>query len=204
MIEKPYNQRREDRRHAILDAAESLFLQQGFDRVSLNAIVQRSGGSLATVYAIFGNKHGLLHAVMDRAREEGLRELAELIDETSSPAAILRDFGLRYHQFITQPRTVALTRLVIAQSLNDAEYGCRFIRDIQLRFVKRMAEVFSRWTTTGQARIDRPHEAAELFIALVQCDAPVRTMLGMAPEPTDAATLNWRLAPFLEHFQVAS
>src|SRR3546814_3108340 len=55
---EPVATRRQDRRKAILDAAESLFLDQGFDRVSLAAVVGQSGGSLATLYELFGNKQG--------------------------------------------------------------------------------------------------------------------------------------------------
>lgn len=57
---------RERRQSAILDAAESLFLEQGYDRTSLAEIVKRSGGSLATLYELFGNKQGLLHAIATR------------------------------------------------------------------------------------------------------------------------------------------
>src|SRR3546814_2798082 len=56
---EPVATRQQDRRKAILDAAESLFLDQGFDRVSLAAVVGQSGGSLATLYELFGNKQGL-------------------------------------------------------------------------------------------------------------------------------------------------
>src|SRR3546814_4201594 len=57
---------RERRQSAILDAAESLFLEQGYERTSLAEIVKRSGGSLATLYELFGNKQGLLRAIADR------------------------------------------------------------------------------------------------------------------------------------------
>src|SRR3546814_8551563 len=117
--------RREDRRQAILDAAESLFLEQGYERVSVNAIVQRSGGSLATVYDLFGNKHGLLYAVVDRARDEGLKGVEDIYAQDSRPGAILRELALRYHAFATAPRSPALMRLVIAQSLTDPEFGRR-------------------------------------------------------------------------------
>ncbi|RYD43145.1 MAG: TetR/AcrR family transcriptional regulator, partial [Sphingomonadales bacterium] len=49
---------RERRQSAILDAAESLFLEQGYERTSLAEIVKTSGGSLATLYELFGNKQG--------------------------------------------------------------------------------------------------------------------------------------------------
>src|SRR3546814_2220272 len=94
--------RREDRRQAILDAAESLFLEQGYERVSVNAIVQRSGGSLATVYDLFGNKHGLLYAVVDRARDEGLKGVEDIYAQDSRPGAILRELALRSEEHTSE------------------------------------------------------------------------------------------------------
>ncbi|MCM8730084.1 TetR/AcrR family transcriptional regulator [Hephaestia sp. GCM10023244] len=196
--------RREDRRQAILDAAESLFLEQGFERVSVNAIVQRSGGSLATVYDLFGNKHGLLYAVVDRARNEGLKGVEDIYAAETRPGAVLRELALRYYAFATTPRSLALMRLVIAQSLSDPEFGRRFNQDVHLRFVARLAEAFRRWTAAGKARIDRPQDAADLYFAIVLCDAPVRALLGIAPDDTNADALNWRLAPFLEHYHIAA
>src|SRR3546814_11941406 len=64
---------RERRQSAILDAAESLFLEQGYERTSLAEIVKRSGGSLATLYELFGNKQGLLRAIATRWRSEERR-----------------------------------------------------------------------------------------------------------------------------------
>src|SRR3546814_8686691 len=61
---------RERRQSAILDAAESLFLEQGYERTSLAEIVKRSGGSLATLYELFVNKQGLLRAIATRWCDE--------------------------------------------------------------------------------------------------------------------------------------
>ena len=52
------------RRRAIIEAARSLFVEQGYERTTLSEIVDRAGGSLATVYKLFGNKDGLLEAAV--------------------------------------------------------------------------------------------------------------------------------------------
>ena len=70
------------RHEAILDAAETLFIEQGYDRTSLAEIVRRSGGSLATLYELFGNKQGLLHAIAIRWRDE---MTAERTDPATAP-----------------------------------------------------------------------------------------------------------------------
>jgi AcrR family transcriptional regulator len=52
------------RRQAFLEAAREVFLEQGYEAASVNDVVRRAGGSLATLYAQFGNKEGLFRAVM--------------------------------------------------------------------------------------------------------------------------------------------
>ena len=53
------------KRAAILTAARELFLSDGFDRTSVDAVAARAGVSKRTVYDYFGDKQTLLQAVVD-------------------------------------------------------------------------------------------------------------------------------------------
>ncbi|MBB4631439.1 TetR/AcrR family transcriptional regulator [Sphingosinicella soli] len=194
------DERRTIRRQAILDAAEALFLENGYPFVSLSAIVQQSGGSLATIYQMFGNKQGLLRAVVDRSSDESLKELETLFTSKQSPRRILEAFAVGYLAFVASPRAIAFLRLVIAESLTDPAFGAAFDRDMQTRFVARMATLFERWNTERRARIDRPWQAAELYFAILMCNVPVRSLLGKPPGGTSREDIIWRLACFLDHF----
>lgn len=194
------DERRTARRQAILDAAEALFLEYGYPSVSLNTIVQRSGGSLATIYQMFGNKQGLLRAVVDRNSDEDLRGLDTLLSSDLPPRRILEEFAIGYLKILTSPRTIAFMRLIITESLNDPEFGSAFDRDMQLRYVARIAGLFERWNAAGKALIDRSWEAADLYFALLLSNAPVRLLLGIQPEGASREDIIWRLACFLDHF----
>jgi AcrR family transcriptional regulator len=50
----------------ILDAAEKMFAEAGFDGASLRDIVREAGVNLATVYYYFESKEGLIAAVIER------------------------------------------------------------------------------------------------------------------------------------------
>jgi len=52
----PQTKRGIDRREALLAAADELFLQHGFDGVSLDSLVAHVGGSKASIYQYFGCK----------------------------------------------------------------------------------------------------------------------------------------------------
>jgi AcrR family transcriptional regulator len=193
---------REGRRNAILDAAESLFLELGFEGTTLGAVVGRSGGSLATLYSEFGNKLNLLRAVVERMREQA-PDIATLREQGSSPREVLRELAHRFHRFVMNERTLAFMRVVIAQSLADPEFGQAFHHDIRLQVVGRLAETLEQWTREGKARIDDPIAVAELYFAALMCDAPLKAMLGLPVEPTDDAVLDWRIEPLLRHFAIA-
>nr|WP_293858711.1 TetR/AcrR family transcriptional regulator [Sphingomonas sp. SCN 67-18] len=195
--------RREDRRRAILDAAEALFLDQGFERTSLAAIVKCSGGSLATLYEHFSNKRGLLRAVLDRRRDENLDDHARLIDAAADPADALRALAHWIHDYFIDPRSVAMMRIMIGESLRDPQFARDLHRDVHLVHVHKLAEVFRRWTAEGKARFEDADAAAELYFATVMCNAELNAMLDAKSRDAVAASraqIEWRLEPFLAYF----
>lgn len=52
-----------DRRQQILAATLALFAEQGLGNVTINAISQRSGASVGSIYHHFGDRAGVLHAL---------------------------------------------------------------------------------------------------------------------------------------------
>ncbi len=65
-----------DNRARILDHALRLFVAQGYDAVGVQAICDAAGITKPTLYHYFGNKRGLLEAIMDTWGAPFLRELA--------------------------------------------------------------------------------------------------------------------------------
>lgn len=196
--------RRGDRRQAILDAAESLFIEYGFDRVSLAAVVKRSGGSLATLYEHFGNKFGLLRAVMERGKRERFKSLETRISEMDSAADILRLIAANLRAYLMTPHAVGMIRIVIAESLRDPDFGRGFHED-HLRQLQDLTELFRNWNAQGKARFDDPEAAAALFHAMMTSDAQLNALIGLnahGQEPGTEDQMQWRLNLFIEHFQV--
>lgn len=71
-------------RGAILDAAEELFAQRGFDRVSMQAIGRRAGVSAALPAYFFGGKAALYRTMMERLLAEREARLAPLGDQAAA------------------------------------------------------------------------------------------------------------------------
>ena len=69
----------------ILDAAEALFAEQGFEATSLRQLTQRAGVNLAAVNYHFGSKESLVKAVLSRRIEPINEERVRRLDALSSP-----------------------------------------------------------------------------------------------------------------------
>ncbi|MFI0976369.1 TetR/AcrR family transcriptional regulator [Streptomyces sp. NPDC021093] len=70
------------KRAAILSAARELFLSDGFDRTSVDAIAARAEVSKRTVYDYFGDKQTLLRAVVDGVGESLITTIRRTLDDT--------------------------------------------------------------------------------------------------------------------------
>ncbi len=194
--------RRLERRRAMIEAAESLFLDQGYDATSLAAIVKRSGGSLATLYELFGNKQGLLRAIIE-LRDEHDRGPGYGQDcAMTPPSELLRCYAHRVYSHVTSPRAIALKRIVITEALRDPEFARTLYEDIHLPPIRELAEILRRLDEDGKASIDDPMAAAGLFFAIVMSDAQLRMLVEGDTGLLDPTALDWRLKPFLSHFRI--
>lgn len=108
------------KRRAILSAAHDLFLSEGFDRTSVDAVAARANVSKRTVYDYFGGKDALLIAVFEDASthvvgllRDAIRE--ELTEITDLEADLVR-FSLSLVSATVSAPWFALLRLVILES----------------------------------------------------------------------------------------
>lgn len=195
---------RERRHEAILDAAEALFMEQGYDRTSLAEIVRRSGGSLATLYELFGNKQGLLHAIAVRWCGETMAGRADRgAGSAQSNVETLMDYVRSECDTWRSPRAIALMRMLVSECLRDRDFALQTYRDLHLPFIAELTDLFAGWAAAGEAAIDDPEAAAHLFLSIVSGDTMLSRLFGVEDGIPDEAQIRWRLEPFFTHFRIA-
>src|SRR5918998_1258371 len=93
-------------RAAILDAAEKLFADKGFDATSLSDVGSAAGVSRGTPGYFFGSKAELYQAVLDRSfaevREAVRAGRARALASGQSPEAILAGAVSDYFDFLAE------------------------------------------------------------------------------------------------------
>jgi AcrR family transcriptional regulator len=101
-----------DRR--ILDAAQRLFLVQGYDATNCEQVVAEAGAGKASLYARYANKQELFAAVVERSVASLLTENLEVVPTDRGVAERLRIAGKLILEHALQEQVVALMRVVIS------------------------------------------------------------------------------------------
>jgi AcrR family transcriptional regulator len=183
------DERRSTRKHrAILEAAATVFLRNGYLGTSMDEIAALAGVSKQTVYKHFTDKERLFVEIVmttvDEISDSVHREVLDLQD-SGDVEADLRDLARRQLTRVMQPRLLELRRLVIGEAGRFPELGRMFYDRGPGRTIAALAAVFERLAARGVLRIDDPTLAAAHFNWLIM-SAPINEamLLGRgAPEP---------------------
>jgi TetR/AcrR family transcriptional repressor of mexJK operon len=157
------------KRADILAAARSLFLEEGFDRASVDAVSARAGVSKRTVYDYFGDKQNLLVAVL---RESGMLLLDSIRDAIDEHLTEVTDLEGALTGFAVQITTMTmgstdyrdLIKLVSTESLHLP--GGAVDQWLGDEPEDAVAERFAELGRLGMLDVPDPRLAADHFIAL--------------------------------------
>lgn len=96
----PTSPARPDRRRDILDAALACFLEQGIEPTTIEAIRERCGASVGSIYHHFGSKDGILAALCLRALDEQSASMARATAGAPTPRDGVRGLVLGYLDWV--------------------------------------------------------------------------------------------------------
>lgn len=114
------------KREAILEAAKRLFLCNGYDGSSMEAIASEAGVSKLTVYSHFTDKETLFSEAVKAKCAEQLPALYFQLAEGAPLEKVLLNIARGFHRLINSHEAIALTRLMAAQA-GQMEGGISFV-----------------------------------------------------------------------------
>ena len=170
MIDQTECDRLDRRRRAFIEAAQELFVRQGYEHTTLVDIVDRAGGSLATVYKLFENKEGILKVVVFEKASSGAALVRDAAEKGGTPYEILHRLAVSFQAHFLDPEVVALVRIVIARSVSDKDFARRFFERTAMRTLESLQQLFTNWHNKGIELNAPPHILAELFLGLFVSD----------------------------------
>ena len=171
------------KRASILEAAKQLFLEQGYQGVSMDQIATTAGVSKLTVYSHFGDKETLFAAAIAATCEEVLPE--ELF--APAPAGTLREqlrsIGQAFFDLITSDEAISMHRLM--NTPGTAENAMREL--IWNAGPQRLQEAgecgLQPHVAAGRLRIDDIPLAASQFFCLLKGELHPMMACGLCRQP---------------------
>jgi len=126
-VRAPQQVRSQETLTRILDAAEDLVAEKGFDDTPISEIVRRAGSSVGAFYTRFEDKDALLHALYDRYLENALATTDDALDPARWESASVRKLVHTVVRFLVQiyREQGGMIRVFVARNQRDQTFQAR-------------------------------------------------------------------------------
>jgi TetR/AcrR family transcriptional repressor of mexJK operon len=154
----------------LIEEATRLFMERGFDATTIDAVAEAAGISKPTVYSRYKDKNALFEAVLKDRIEAWLAPLAAIADKASDGSGLrsaLHDLSKRILSQSQAPGANSLRRVLAAQALQFPDLARLAHEHGWMGGVRAVAGLLRRYAERGDAEINDPDTAAELFMSLV-------------------------------------
>jgi AcrR family transcriptional regulator len=199
-------QKGQARRLRLLETAADAFLELGYAKASMQMIVRQTGGSASTAYQLFGNKEGLLIAVLQRELEQ-LRAAVFPESLCALPVAdALKAISERLLAYCVQQRTVRFYRLVMSECHRMDQIAHYLREQASLQIHAPLERCLLAACTRGELAIAEPAQAALMLGNLINGIAHEARLDGGYPDgppERDLAACRFGIAAFLRAFAPA-
>lgn len=172
-----------EKNRAIVAAAEELFLNKGFDAVSMDEVAERAGVSKRTVYSHFGSKEDMFVALLEGKCNAVRENVVDTADDEAPIEETLICFGLAFLAMIFNEESLKLFRILAAQSYAFPDLGRRFYEAGPSRSTQAMADYLARQADRGVIRITDARLAAETLTSSMLNKRLTACLLQAAPIP---------------------
>ena len=171
------------KRAAILDAAKQLFIEQGFQGVSMDQIASTAGVSKLTVYSHFGDKEALFaEAVASKCREALPDDLF-----ASPPEGPLRDqlraIGHAFFALITSEEAISMHRLMNTPGTTENSLRELFWNAGPQRLQASFAQFLQARMDEGRLQVEDAGLAASQFFCLLKGELHPMMACGLCRQP---------------------
>ncbi|MDA5557316.1 TetR/AcrR family transcriptional regulator [Shimia sp. MMG029] len=163
----------------VLEHARRLFMQHGFESVSMDHIAQAAQVSKATLYNYFPDKRMLFMEVARRECEEQAEQLEAKVDDAQPVADVLRVVGRGLMGIILSEFGRNMFRVCVSEVDRFPEIGQQFYASGPELCRNRLTEFFQEAEARGELSVPDPGLAADQFEELCKAGLFLRQVTGV-------------------------
>ncbi|MEO0399926.1 MAG: TetR/AcrR family transcriptional regulator [Pseudomonadota bacterium] len=172
---------------AIISAARQIFLSNGFDGASMDAIAHTAGVSKRTVYNRFQSKEALFGAAIEETCKRILPVSLDGLETAAPIEQVIEDLARSILYGILEPEAIALRRIATFEAGRKPELGHSFLEHGLHYMINAGTAIFERLAAANDLDIDDPHTAICQLGALITEPLYSELLLGGPPDNLDAA-----------------
>lgn len=169
------------RRDAFVDVARRLIQTKGYERTSIQDVLDALDASRGAFYHYFDSKGALLEAVLDRMVDEAMERIAPVMDDPDIPAPEkLRLVFSGIAAYKADQRDLALAILEVWLSDQNAIVRERLRRRQAMALAAILDRIVAQGIREGAFHVETPDHVGPVLVALQQGagDAASRLYLG--------------------------
>lgn len=168
------------RKERMVKLLTPLFLERGYENVSMNEIIATVGGSKATIYSLFGNKSGLF--------EEVVRQMTKVTIgiDVHTPGTLdeqLTRIGRSFLQIVLTPHILEFHRLMVAMGKTFPGAAAAFFESGPMLSYQIVGDWLEEQQKTGRVRQGNPRQMAALFLDMLIGEYQLGILTGKIPTP---------------------
>lgn len=178
-----FRRRADARPDEVLDAALSLFIEQGFARTSVEQVARRAGISKGAVYLYFASKEAILEGLVNRTITPLSDDLFEKITNyRGDPRAALAQFLRMMGQVLGDKRNRAVPLIVLHEAPAAPQIAALFRATVLDRSIPAISALLAQGVAGGHIRPIDPELTARTVIGPVLAHIILFEIFGIAPE----------------------
>lgn len=158
---------KQQRQDAILDAAETMFAEKGYERTSMDEIARTASLSRALLYVYFKDKAAIQRGIMLRAAERLRERFRAALEAGETGLDKIREMGTAYYRFWQEEPNYfdALTRATTAMQDADADETEQMV-GCEMQTMSLMVDALNAGIDDGSIDADQVRDCFETALYL--------------------------------------
>jgi AcrR family transcriptional regulator len=156
----------DERAEQILNAARTCFLEKGYFATKMDEIAQESGLSKGGIYFHFDSKREIFRGLVQHEYDATMGFIDSVLDGDSNIASKLVELAEHFMLLFASSDRPRFMVIIIEMGLRDEEIA-RLLRELQLNYFKRVAQLLDEGIASGQIRNVDSYACAVVLKALI-------------------------------------